>query len=1390
MPRSRLKRILFVGLGILAVLVILLLLPPVQTALVRSVASGIEGTMIDVGRVSAGPWGGEVEGLRVQAAGLDVTVERAEADIAFWSSLGRLALDFEQVSASGVDIHLGPFVAQEDEAVAEPFEFRGLAPLARVPRRVVVRSAKAEGTVTVTATDTLELTGPWSVTVSNVGPNRRLEGALESTLEARRQGRPRLAAVVDTALAAEVDRSGAVRRVAAAGGIHSLGDEPVGLDADLELELQQDSESYRLTVDDAGRRRLLEGSAQFGFAPRVLEATWEATLTPGLVAAFARGRALPELWGESTGLATLDLDAQRLELDTVSRFEGRNWAEFDERLAEVKNLVVEADVAGVLEGGRLDARRLRIAMIPEAGREILRLEALQPVMLGLDHWNVVPETWSEPALRIELDRFPLRWTRGFDPAVVVEDGAISAALDVVPMSPRDTVLATHEPIRARDLRLSAGDSGVRPPPLEITIVPRIALAAGVLEAAVDTFEMTVENGLRVEFSGGVTTSRERWPVLAAQGDLELRLPRLQRAVESLDTVRGSARFELDLSRLTLLLDRALLDVTDVGGRSLVSVAFDNETPLAIALPSMTADWEGSDTQELRVRFDGLPIGWVSPYIPELDFGAGALYGDLVAVTGGGRGLILEPAEPFQVRGLRPLYRGVVMTADATVSLEPRLRLDNESVRGSLDSIEIRTPSRGRLDGRVVLESPRDGRNRIATELRFEGEFPALSGRIGRLGALSWRQRADIDVPHRRVEVSEIELGLTDLAGTQFLKLEELRPFVVSAEPFGVFVDHGSPDILLATITPLELQQLFPQILGFQLEGVLPQGQFVGRAENGGLLLVAEDDLVFRDVSVRWEEAALLDRVTVGLTYEVLYSAEGLQARSIDFSTLGPRGTPIADATLRAVMPLTDRTTIESLHFETIANLEPLTRQPIFTGLPAFLEGTVGGSVDLRNGDPSTLKGTVQLRGARVEDYGSLPDLDAGLDVLSIDGESLEVRAPLSMSSDNGRSDFTFEGDVRTDGDGYRFHASVTGDRLVAADVTRLVYLVSPPDPDSSWGDSREPAVSAFRERWSKAAIDQLREQRHSEPFWGADVSGDASLEFGALELARTSIDGIRGRIEVDRGSIEMTGVEASTLGARFSAEGGIRFDGSLELPYTLQLDSSFDGLDLGALFRTVTPDEPPTLEGMFEVRTSVAGTGRNPIDLGLATLGDVHVSGRDGVFRGLAGRYGLARTGTKVLGFLTFSKQLKAVSRLLGELEALEFSSFDLVLARETPRRFAISELTVVSPLARIEGTGGVEVEPGVPLVESSLDVSLDMSTQGDMTILFNGLGLLQEGTDEHGYRPLTRPITVGGTVAEPDTSEFYEMLNEAATDSKGVLGVGMKRVNKKLQKERAAKAP
>ena len=54
-PRLR-KRIL-VAAAALGVLAVVVLLPPVQTALVRGLVGGVDGLDIEIGRVSAGPWG-------------------------------------------------------------------------------------------------------------------------------------------------------------------------------------------------------------------------------------------------------------------------------------------------------------------------------------------------------------------------------------------------------------------------------------------------------------------------------------------------------------------------------------------------------------------------------------------------------------------------------------------------------------------------------------------------------------------------------------------------------------------------------------------------------------------------------------------------------------------------------------------------------------------------------------------------------------------------------------------------------------------------------------------------------------------------------------------------------------------------------------------------------------------------------------------------------------------------------------------------------------------------------------------------------------------------------------------------------------------------------------
>jgi len=176
-----------------------------------------------------------------------------------------------------------------------------------------VRSAAADGILTIAATDELAIAGPWSLNASGMGPGRRLEGGLRSTLELRRRGDALAAAAIETSLAADIDEARAVRRATATGSIRSLGDNPAGLDAGVELELGDAAESYR----DCGRVRRPpadRAARRLHAEPRLLDASWEATATPGLVARLRARAGAARAVGELVGNREAGPRSGRLEV--------------------------------------------------------------------------------------------------------------------------------------------------------------------------------------------------------------------------------------------------------------------------------------------------------------------------------------------------------------------------------------------------------------------------------------------------------------------------------------------------------------------------------------------------------------------------------------------------------------------------------------------------------------------------------------------------------------------------------------------------------------------------------------------------------------------------------------------------------------------------------------------------------------------------------------------------------------------------------------------------------------------------------------------------------------------------------------------------------------------
>jgi hypothetical protein len=566
------------------------------------------------------------------------------------------------------------------------------------------------------------------------------------------------------------------------------------------------------------------------------------------------------------------------------------------------------------------------------------------------------------------------------------------------------------------------------------------------------------------------------------------------------------------------------------------------------------------------------------------------------------------------------------------------------------------------------------------------------------------------------------------------------------------------------------------------------------------VLVAREPLTFRDVSVRWGEATLLDRVSMSVEYEVAYGGDGVRARSVDLRATARDGRMLLHSTTEAVAPLAVGRLVNDAQIRVEANLAPLAEQPILANLPPLRAGTLEASLSFKNAVTASAAGPkasgiatlvlgTKLRDAVAEGIGRLPDFDLSLDAEGVFGDRLRVALPVRLSSpDYGSSDLRFDGAVqRKAGGQLSFDAALNGERVAMGDVERLLGFLAPKRaPADTSATPGSPKLAPLSHE-TIAAIAKLRAVRDRVPAW-AGLGGKATVALGKVEFPSFTVDGIKGRLDVTPARAALSGVRASLLGAGLTAAATVDFDAAKAKPYTLALNTAVKNLELGRLFAVASPGVPPTAEGRFDFATTLAGQGLNPLDLSLSSVGEFRLSGRDGVFRGLAADAGTGSKAARVIGVLTFSRELKSVGRLLDGLGEIRFKQADLRLER-TPDRIELSQLSIVSPQLKIDATGDVELAPLRPVLLSPLNVSARVAAAGDIAILFDGMKLLEGEKGQGGYRNVTKPIVIAGSAAAPDTSAFWALLDEGAGNARGSFGVGLRALNSRLEAGRKSAA-
>ena len=1388
-----------ITLGVMLGLALLLALPPVQVGLARAFVANLEGVTIEIGYLWAGPNGVDLRGLRLERPGFEVSVAEADVDLAFWASLAALSLDVENATLRGVDVLVDRTAMPPAELEEEQWSLAGMKLLVKLPSWLALRDLDAAGDIALrTARGDIHASGPWELDVDALAAESTASARLTAALDTRRSGEVLATSRIDANAAARIDAESQVLDLALDTDVRPADGDQDGVHATAAVTFDAAGEHYTLDLDQTDAR-LVHVAGVLG-PDGSFEGNWEANVTPGVVAAFARGRSVADLSGTSAGEIAFDSANRRLAIRAAAHGEGTGWGAFDPRLADLGTLELDLAVDASLDADVIDADSFELGISSATRGEMLHVASLQPLRFETGNWLVDPETWGEPALRIQARALPLGWLRRFSPAANLEGGELSGALDFIRDEERRTRIVVTEPLHAVGVELQPV-GGVAIPAFDVAIVPNATLENGALEAEIENLTMTAATGFQLEFRGRGTTSRTDWPIADFEGTLSAHVPRLQRIIPQLDRVRGMTRMRFDFRSMMLTIAAATVGADASDGRELLAADLSSQEPLRLRVPNFVADWDAFSPQTLTLKLDAMPIDWLSPYLPELRFRGGEASGEFTLAGGGGQGVRLEVDEPIVIANILPSFRGREARQTVTATVRPRLSLTNAASSFVLEDVRLETPGGDVLTGEVSVEATA-GADTIAITVALDGDFRSLAARYNTgFSALRLRHRSTLEPTTRRFTVQDLTFDAVDASGTGFLGLAALRPFFITAEPFAVGVDGGSADILRVAVTPLRLEQVVPRLFGFDLEGVLPEGEFFGRVgADGRLVLAADAPLVFRDVTVRWGDATLLDRVTMGVQYEVAYSADGLEARSVDLTAADPAGNMLLHATSEAVVPLTSARLLESARATIDANLAQLSTQPIFADLPPFTAGTLAVALDFMNGADATLKVSLALDDAVASDRGALPDLDVRFDAAGVRGENVRFALPVRFASAAlGASDLRLEGTVVTDARGVRtFEAALTGERIAMSDFDRLSGIFAPRDTQgaehavAAAADAGTPtAAAAAGERSglaplsaeTRSAIAKLRAERDSVPAWTDRLRGTATVEVGSVVYPSLELEGLRGRLEVTPERAALTNLRASVSGATIAADAIVGFAAAEPKPYTLDFHADVANLDLGQVFRTVAPDTTPTTEGIFDLRATLAGTGLNPLDVALASLGEIRLEGRDGIFRGLAAYEGTGSTASRVVGILTFSKELRAVGRILDRLGELRFEEAEFVLARTGANRLELKNLLVRGPELRVHATGSLERSgPEQPVVLTPLEISAEIAARGDVGILFDGMEVLEESADAAGYRALTRLVAIRGTPAAPDAEEFWALLEEGAENAGGSFGVALRALNRQLE--------
>lgn len=650
-----------------------------------------------------------------------------------------------------------------------------------------------------------------------------------------------------------------------------------------------------------------------------------------------------------------------------------------------------------------------------------------------------------------------------------------------------------------------------------------------------------------------------------------------------------------------------------------------------------------------------------------------------------------------------------------------------------------------------------------TRLRASGQLSthashleAWAAPLERLGTVTLT--TDFDFTHRAQTLRVDRISATLGSARPAVAVRSLQPFTLDEQTGELKVADARAEWLDGSLPGLPLAWIFGSPSGLALRGADATGEFSVRASDGEFTLHSKTPLTTAGSVLQDGGKIIADGLDLSLSLRAGLSGQGwqLEGSPLTVSRAGQH-LAIVDATAsRPVdgslpMKVTGTWRADLLAWAAFGNRTGRSASGEFTAL-------VGPGLSMEN------KFTVEGRGWNRA-------LTASLRVKADANGRFTFRGPLKLALGKSGSEISIDGSWARPASGGRTVLNLISNQLALEHLALLAAPFAAPDTLAST------ATTNTRDRI---------------PFWG-DWVGRVSFDFARMTARGHNFTEVGGTFFIDGGAIKLEGGRGVVHQDRHvRAEGAVTFGAAAEFPYTAQATATIDELDAAVLLGPPPRGLEPLVHGRFAITGKLHGNGCTLADLTRRTREEFHLTSKGGSTRLLQtniassiteaptpvsdalGAVGsvfgaLMKTRSNILQAEKnpVSKNTDAVLNFTYVTKLIRYELITLTAIRESDGSLQLADLTIDGPDERLTGSGRLTAMPGQPIATWPLGLDLQMSFHGPAAGFLAEAGLLPLPKDAKAFSSLPQPIHFGGTLAQPDLSEWHELLVKAAAPPK-----------------------